>query len=221
MRGLWRVERKLRAEGISPIAGVDEAGRGPLAGPVVAAAVILPPRCRLPGLNDSKALTASARERLFDLIQDKALSIGVAVMDAKTVDRINVLRATHRAMREAILKLEPIPALALVDGRPLPACPVAQRNIVHGDRLCASIAAASIIAKVTRDRIMEDLHARYPEYGFDRHKGYATPGHLECLSALGPCPAHRMTFAPVRSLLQQRLGLDWSGVNTERGAGTS
>ncbi len=182
MRGLWRVERELRAEGISPIAGVDEAGRGPLAGPVVAAAVILPPRCRLPGLNDSKALTVPARERLFDLIQDKALSIGVAVMDAKTVDRINVLRATHRAMREAILKLEPIPAL---------------------------------------DRIMEDLHARYPEYGFDRHKGYATPGHLECLSALGPCPAHRMTFAPVRSLLQQRLGLDWSGVNTERGAGTS
>ncbi len=211
MRGLWRIERELRAEGIAPIAGVDEAGRGPLAGPVVAAAVILPARCRLPGLNDSKALTAAARERLFALIQDRALSTGVAVVGARTVDRINILRASHRAMREALLQLDPAPALALVDGRPLPACPVPQRNVVHGDRLCASIAAASIIAKVTRDRIMEEVHARYPGYGFDRHKGYATPEHLACLSALGPCPEHRMTFAPVRSLLQQRLGLDWTG----------
>jgi len=205
VRGLWRIEQQLRANGATRIAGVDEAGRGPLAGPVVAAAVMLPPRCRLPGLADSKLLTAPARERLYHLLQRRAICIGVAAVDAQTVDRINVLQATFRAMREAILQLRPVPTLALVDGHPLPEAPVPQQNIIGGDRRCGSIAAASIVAKVVRDHIMDELHERYPDYGFREHKGYATPGHLAQLTALGPCPEHRMSFAPLRALFQERL----------------
>ncbi len=208
MRGLWRIEHQLRAGGATHIAGVDEAGRGPLAGPVVAAAVMLPPRCRLPGLADSKLLTAPARERLYGLIQRRAVCIGVAAVDARTVDRINVLQATFRAMREAILQLQPPPMLVLVDGHPLPEAPVAQRNIIGGDRCCGSIAAASIVAKVVRDRTMEELHELYPSYGFSEHKGYGTPRHLAQLIALGPCPEHRMSFAPLRALFQERLRFD-------------
>jgi ribonuclease HII len=208
VRGLWRIEQELRANGAIHIAGVDEAGRGPLAGPVVAAAVMLRPRCRLPGLADSKALSAQQRERLYALIQRRAITIGVAAVDARTVDRMNVLQATFRAMREAILQLQPQPALVLVDGHPLPQAPVPQRNLLQGDRRCGSIAAASIVAKVVRDRIMDEMHELYPGYGFRAHRGYATPQHLACLAELGPCPEHRMSFAPVRALFQERLRLE-------------
>jgi len=201
------MERRLRAEGFACIAGVDEAGRGPLAGPVVAAAAILPLRRRLPGLADSKLLSAAARERLFELIRRQAVSIGIGVAEARLVDRLNVLRATYQAMREAIAQLEPCPELVLVDGRGLPEAPTPQRGIVGGDRVCGSIAAASIVAKVVRDRLMAELEQRYPGYGFARHKGYATPYHLARLRELGPCPEHRLTFAPVREVLQGRLGL--------------
>lgn len=205
--GLWRTERKLRAEGFAYIAGMDEAGRGPLAGPVVAAAAILPIPCRLPGLADSKLLRAAARERLFELIQREAVSIGIGVAEARLVDRLNVLRATYLAMRQAIAQLEPRPELVLVDGRGLPGTPVPERAVLRGDRLCGSIAAASIVAKVVRDRLMAELEERYPGYGFGRHKGYATAYHLARLCELGPCPEHRLSFAPVRAALQGRLGL--------------
>jgi len=206
--GRWRIEQRLRAEGYARIAGVDEAGRGPLAGPVVAAAAILPWRCRLPGLHDSKVLTAEERERLYELIQKRALAIAVGIADARMIDRMNVLQANRHAMREAIEQLDPQPDLVLVDGEKLPGCATPQQAVVRGDHLCASIAAASVVAKVVRDRMMRDLDALYPEYGFRNHKGYATRGHRAKLLELGPCPEHRLSFAPVRSLLQGRLPLE-------------
>jgi len=205
--GLWGLERELRGQGLVHIAGVDEAGRGPLAGPVVAAAVMLPAGCRLPGLADSKRLTARQRERLFGMIQRKALCLGIGMAEADTVDRINVLRATHLAMQEAISQLAPPPEVLLVDGRGLPDAPAPQRAVVGGDRLCGSIAAASIVAKVTRDRLMVEIDARHPGYGFARHKGYGTREHLCRLRELGPCPVHRVTFAPLRALRQASLPL--------------
>ncbi len=206
-RRLWRNERELRAQGFANVAGVDEAGRGPLAGPVVAGAAILPEGCRLPGLADSKMLSEKERERLFDLIQERAVCIGVGQVGSRMIDRMNVLNATHVAMRQAIAALDPSPDALLVDGRDLPSAEVPQRGVVKGDRLCACIAAASIVAKVTRDRMMVELDALYPAYGFAQHKGYATRAHLARLQELGPCPAHRATFAPVRALLQGRLPL--------------
>lgn len=210
-RGLWRTERELHAQGFGKIAGVDEAGRGPLAGPVVAAAVMLPVGCRLPGLADSKLLTAGERERLFGLIQERSVAAEVGLVDARTVDCLNVLKAAQLAMREAIGKLEPRPDLVLVDGRALPALSLAQRAIVGGDRLCGCIAAASVVAKVVRDRLMAELDEQYPDYGFRRHKGYATRDHLACLRQLGPCPEHRRSFAPVRAALQGALPLWGAG----------
>lgn len=207
---LWATEQDLRRNGYSFIAGVDEAGCGPIAGPVVAAAVVFPGMRRLPGLTDSKLTTLRTRETLFDLIQAKARSIGVGVVDARTVDRINILAAARLAMTEAIRQLAPVPDFLLVDGRGLPGALIPQRAIVKGDRTCACIAAASIIAKVTRDRIMLELDASYPGYGLARHKGYGTAEHLACLRALGPCPEHRRTFAPVRDLFQGRLDADWA-----------
>jgi ribonuclease HII len=210
VRGLWRIEQEMSARGYVHIAGVDEAGRGPLAGPVVAAAAMLPRRCRLPGLKDSKLLRAEQRERLSGLIWERALGVGVGVVAARTVDRVNVLAATHLAMQKAIAQLRPQPDVLLVDGRGLPHSPAPQRAVVGGDRLCGSIAAASIVAKVVRDRIMSELDELYPEYGFAQHKGYATREHLSRLRALGPCPEHRLTFGPVRQALQARLPLDGS-----------
>ncbi len=207
MRGLWQTESKLRRQGFEHIAGVDEAGRGPLAGPVVAAAVMLPERCRLSGLGDSKTLTAEARERLFELIWQRAVAVGVGLADARTVDRVNVLEATLLAMRGAIDQLRPRPDMVLVDGRTVPDGVVRGRAIVGGDGSCAAIAAASVVAKVARDRMMRELDERYPGYGFVQHKGYATREHLSRLYALGPCPEHRVTFAPVRALVQGRLDL--------------
>jgi ribonuclease HII len=188
------------------IAGVDEAGRGPLAGPVVAAAVILDPARPIAGLGDSKALSAARREKLFDLIIERALAHAVVMVAVAQIDRINILQATLFGMRHALLGLDPAPAHALIDGTQIPRdLPCTATAIIDGDALEAAIGAASILAKVARDRYMQRLHASYPDYGFDAHKGYGTPEHLLALERLGPCPEHRRSFAPVRRLLAPRL----------------
>jgi ribonuclease HII len=187
------------------VAGVDEAGRGPLAGPVVVAAVILDPARPVEGLDDSKKLTSNRREQLFGRIRDRARSWSVVEVQVEEIDRLNILRATMLGMEKAVSALDPAPALALVDGNRAPALPCRVQTIVQGDRLEPAISAASILAKVTRDRLMVSMHERYPQYGFDRHKGYPTAGHLERLAEHGPCPQHRMSFAPVRNALQKTL----------------
>jgi len=179
------------------VAGLDEAGRGPLAGPVVAAAVVLPRRCSLPGLNDSKQLTAAKRERLYGEIQQRAVGVGVGVASEREVDAINILEATRLAMGRALDALPETPDYLLLDAINLPAVHIAQRSIVKGDALSLSIAAASIIAKVTRDRLMDDYHRQYPQYNFQAHKGYGTAEHLKMLAEHGPCAIHRRSFHPV------------------------
>jgi ribonuclease HII len=183
------------------VAGVDEAGRGALAGPVVAAAVVLPPRSRLPGLADSKILTPAARDRLYDRIRARALAVGVGIVEAGTVDAANVLQATLMAMAQAVAGLDPAPEMVLVDGGIAPPLAVPCRAVPHGDALVRVISAASIVAKVTRDRLMEDLAAQYPAYGFERHKGYGTADHQAALRRHGPSPIHRVTYAPVRAVV--------------------
>ncbi len=188
------------------IAGVDEAGRGPLAGPVVAAAVILDPARPIIGLADSKVLTAARREELFERIIECALAHAVVMVEVMEIDRINILQATLCGMRRALLGLDPAPAHALIDGTQVPRdLPCEATAIIDGDALEAAIGAASILAKVTRDRHMLRLHARYPGYGFDAHKGYGTPEHLLALERLGPCAEHRRSFAPVRRLIAPGL----------------
>jgi ribonuclease HII len=196
-----RHELRLREQGVFPVAGIDEAGRGPLAGPVVAAAVILPSRFKRRGLDDSKRLNAAAREEQYARVTgDGDVIWAVAVREADAIDRVNILRATHEAMREAVLALRELAAHALIDGLPVHPFPVAHTALVGGDGISLSIAAASVVAKVTRDRIM-DGHARsWPEYGFERHKGYATTEHLATLRRHGPCPIHRRSFEPVAQL---------------------
>ena len=191
-------ERKLARQGFKLIAGVDEVGRGPLAGPIVAAAVILPLKFSLPGLNDSKKLTAKARERLYGEIKRIALAIGLAMVDHRMIDRINIGRANLLVLKQAVKKLKIAPEYLMVDGgRNRIDDSIAQIGISGGDRKCASIAAASIIAKVTRDRLMIKYHAKYPLYGFNKHMGYGTKEHLKKLKAHGPCPIHRRSFAPL------------------------
>jgi ribonuclease HII len=191
-------ERKLARQGFKLIAGVDEVGRGPLAGPIVAAAVILPLKFSLPGLNDSKKLTAQQRERLYGQIKETALCIGIALIGHKMIDRINIGQANLLVLKLAVKKLKIAPEYLMVDGgRNRIADPVAQIGISGGDRKCASIAAASIIAKVTRDRLMIKYHVKYPRYGFDRHMGYGTKEHMKKLMKHGPCPIHRRSFEPV------------------------
>jgi ribonuclease HII len=202
---LWLIERELIAAGARLLAGVDEAGRGPLAGPVVVAAVILPLDFFPNGLNDSKKVPVDTRERLYDAIVAGAVAWAVEVVPVEVIDEINILRATHRGMRAALRALDPVPDLALVDGLPLPNPPIPQQNLIKGDGRSASIAAASILAKVTRDRLLCDLDAQYPGYGFAQHKGYPTPDHLDALRRLGACPAHRRSFAPVRACVQGEL----------------
>jgi ribonuclease HII len=187
------------------IAGVDEAGRGPLAGPVVVAAVILDPDQPITGLNDSKKLGEARREALFDVIRERALAFAVVEIAAADIDRLNILQATLLGMRRAVEGLRPAPKLVLVDGNRTPDVTCASHAIVGGDGLEPAISAASILAKVTRDRIMLDLHGSYPQYGFDRNKGYPTPGHLQRLAEIGPCEAHRRSFAPVRNSMQGGL----------------
>src|SRR6202163_4351114 len=194
----FRHERRLRGLGISTIAGVDEAGRGALAGPVVAAAVILPEKFRRPKLNDSKQLGPDLRQEIYDdLIGNMSIAWAVGIIDSTEIDRINILRATHQAMRAAIAALNALPEHALIDGLPVFPFPLPQTAIIDGDCLSLSIAAASVIAKVTRDRIMRDFCEKFPEYCFSQHKGYGTELHLTKLHEHGPCPIHRRSFEPV------------------------
>ena len=194
MTDLWEIERGLIARGIAPICGVDEAGRGPLAGPVCAAAVILPPELEIPGLNDSKKLTDKKRRALYDIIVEEAVSYGIAMASEQEIDEINILQATFNVMERAMNQLTVRPALALIDGNRERPFPVAVQTVVKGDSLSANIAAASILAKVTRDRYMEEMAERYPQYGFEIHKGYGTKAHYAALTEYGPCPIHRRTF---------------------------
>lgn len=194
MTDLWEIERGLIAQGVAPICGVDEAGRGPLAGPVCAAAVILPPELEIPGLNDSKKLTDKKRRALYDIIVEEAVSYGIAMASEQEIDEINILQATFNAMERAMDQLTVRPALALIDGNRERPFPVPVQTVVHGDGLSANIAAASILAKVTRDRYMEEMAGRYPQYGFEIHKGYGTKAHYAALTEFGPCPIHRRTF---------------------------
>lgn len=200
---LYDYERAARAEGMSIVAGVDEAGRGPLAGPVSVAAVILPHELVLPHLNDSKKLSPERREELFEEIQEKALAIGTSLVDARTIDRVNIYQATINGMYEAIFSLKPEPQKVLIDAMPLEGLPIPSQSIIKGDSRSASIAAASIIAKVTRDRLMDAYDKEYPEYGFARHKGYGTEQHLEALRKYGPCPIHRLSFEPIKSMIKE------------------
>ena len=189
-------------------AGVDEAGRGPLAGPVVVAAVILPSRFELDALDDSKRLTALKRERLAPQIESQAVAYAVEFVEVDEIDQVNILQATMNGMQRAVENLKPAPQRALIDGNRAPALNCEVKTVVGGDRLVASISAASVLAKVYRDRLMLSMHDLYPEYGFDRHKGYPTAFHLERLKVLGPCPIHRKSFAPVRKAIGLGAGLD-------------
>lgn len=191
-----------RRQGFISIAGVDEAGRGPLAGPVVAAAVILPEGLLISGVDDSKKLSAAKRNSLFDIIMEQAVSVGVGISDNETIDRINILQATLRAMEAAVELLSPRPDCLLIDGISKTALQIHQKTIKKGDSLSLSIAAASIIAKVTRDRMMESYEIQYPGYGFAGHKGYGSASHLAAIAALGPTPIHRLTFRGVREYVQ-------------------
>jgi ribonuclease HII len=194
-------EQEARRCGYRRIAGVDEAGRGPLAGPVVAAAVILPVRCRLIGVDDSKQLSASERDRLYAAIMDRAVCVGVGSSTAEEIDRVNILEATKLAMRRAIGELSPPSDYVLIDAVSLTGVAMPVRPIIKGDALSLSIAAASIVAKVTRDRLMARFHEIYPQYNFLSHKGYGTEEHLARLAEYGPSPIHRRTFAPVSAML--------------------
>lgn len=194
MADLWCLERECHARGIGLVCGADEAGAGPLAGAVYAGAVILPDGLALEGLNDSKQVSPKNRERLFDEIREQAVAWAVAWVDEGEIDRINILNARMLAMDKAIHLLDPAPEFALIDGNRNKGITIPNATVVKGDGRSASIAAASILAKVSRDRYMEELDRRYPEYGFARHKGYPTKAHYEALRKYGPCPVHRKTF---------------------------
>lgn len=193
-REMWQIEDACAARGYKMICGVDEAGRGPLAGPVCAAAVILPTDVPFDGLNDSKKLSDKKRRELYPLIKQHAVAYCVVLVDEKEIDEINILQATMQAMSRAVSGLSQKPDYVLVDGNRLPELDIEAEAVVHGDSLSASIAAASILAKVTRDNYMLEMDAKYPEYGFAVHKGYGTKAHYAALHKHGPCPIHRMTF---------------------------
>ena len=194
MIDLWTLENNIYDEGFELLCGVDEAGRGPLAGPVCAAAVILPRNFTIEGLNDSKKLTEAKREKLYDVIRENALSYGIAFASVEEIEQLNILRATFLAMNRAIARLSPMPELALIDGNRNTGISCPSRCIVKGDASCADIAAASVLAKVTRDRTMLELAEKYPEYHFEQHKGYGTKLHYEALREFGPSPVHRLSF---------------------------
>ena len=202
MRCSLRYERELRATGVRVVAGIDEAGRGPLAGPVVAAAVVLPDDFQHAVLNDSKQLSATVRDRLYTELtaEGSGVAWAVGILESEEIDRLNILRATHQAMRRAVAALAVVPEHVLIDGLPVRPFPIPQTALVGGDALSLSIAAASIIAKVTRDRIMVEMDTVYPGYNFSQHKGYGTAEHLAKLQLHGPCPIHRRSFSPVAQL---------------------
>lgn len=191
---IWQIEEEVSAEGYCAICGIDEAGRGPLAGPVCAAAVILPRDVDLPGLNDSKKLSDKKRRELYPLIMEKAVAYGIGFADEKEIDEINILQATYLAMERALQGLQIKPDFALIDGNRAKDFGLPVRTVVHGDSLSASIAAASVLAKVTRDDWMLKMAEEYPRYGFEIHKGYGTKVHYDALREHGPCPIHRMSF---------------------------
>ena len=194
MTDLWELENEIYDSGVSLICGVDEAGRGPLAGPVCAAAVILPRNIEIVGLNDSKKLSEKSREKLYDEICEKAMSFGTAFASVEEIEEFNILNAAMLAMNRAIAQLEPQPELALIDGNRSSAIEINSRCVIKGDAKCADIAASSILAKVTRDRYMLEMAEKYPEYHFERHKGYGTKLHYEALREYGPCEIHRPSF---------------------------
>ena len=194
MTDLWELENEIYDSGVSLICGVDEAGRGPLAGPVCAAAVILPRNIEIVGLNDSKKLSEKSREKLYDEICEKAMSFGIAFASVEEIEEFNILNAAMLAMNRAIAQLEPQPELALIDGNRSSAIEINSLCVIKGDAKCADIAAASILAKVTRDRYMLEMAEKYPEYHFERHKGYGTKLHYEALREYGPCEIHRPSF---------------------------
>jgi ribonuclease HII len=209
----FEIERRLGQDGTVSLAGVDEAGRGPLAGPVVAAAAVLPSTwvkagmpVDLEALNDSKKFSARQRDRFFELLSGHTeIRYGIAVVEPRVIDQVNILQATHQAMNMALNQLSPQPDHALVDGRPVPGLSKPQTAIVKGDSKSYSIAAASILAKVTRDRLMLEFDREWPDYGFAEHKGYGTTRHMAALEKFGPCPIHRLSFAPLKPQAQGEL----------------
>lgn len=205
-------EKRLTADGYSAIAGIDEAGRGPLAGPVVAVACILSPHTTFEHLNDSKQLTSELRERLYtDLSSDPGTRFGLGVSDVLTIDRVNILQATFLAMRQAVMALKMPPDYLLIDGKHVPTFDLPSLAIIKGDTHSVSIAAASILAKVTRDRMMVEFDLKWPHYGFKKHKGYATEEHLEAIRRFGPCPIHRKSFEPIKSWYASQQIDFWNG----------
>lgn len=194
MSELWTIENEIYDSGVKLICGVDEAGRGPLAGPVCAAAVILPKNLEIEGLNDSKKLSEKKREELYGIITEKAISYGIAFASVEEIEEINILNAAMLAMNRAIAKLDPVPEVALIDGNRNSAIEMNSRCVIKGDAKCADIAAASILAKVTRDRYMLEMAEKYPQYHFEKHKGYGTKLHYEALREFGPSEIHRMSF---------------------------
>lgn len=194
MTELWSIENEIYDSGVRLLCGVDEAGRGPLAGPVCAAAVILPRGLEIENLNDSKKLSEKRREELYDVICKEAVSYGIAFAEVEEIEAFNILEATFMAMNRAIAKLSPTPELALIDGNRTKEISVPAHAVIKGDGKCADIAAASILAKVTRDRYMLEMAGKYPEYHFEKHKGYGTKAHYEALREYGPSPIHRMSF---------------------------
>lgn len=194
MNELWIIENEIYDSGVNIICGVDEAGRGPLAGPVCAAAVILPRNLEIVGLNDSKKLTEKKREALFEVIIENAVSYGIAFSTVEEIEEMNILNASMLAMNRAISQLDPVPELSLIDGNRNSAIEYPSRCVIKGDAKCADIAAASILAKVTRDRYMLEMAEKYPQYHFEQHKGYGTKLHYEALREYGPCEIHRMSF---------------------------
>lgn len=201
---LLKYEKELYAKGFTLIAGTDEVGRGPLVGPVVAAAVILPKNYQLEGLTDSKKLTEKERDKFYDIIMKEAISVGVGVVDAKTIDEINILEASRLAMKKAIMDLKVKPEYVLSDAMKLNNIDIPYTDIIHGDALSLSIAAASVIAKVTRDRMMYELDLQYPLYGFAKHKGYPTKLHLENLRKYGVLDNYRFSYKPVKEVLMEK-----------------
>lgn len=193
-RDMWQIEDNYSSRGFKYICGIDEAGRGPLAGPVCAAAVILPPHVDIPGLDDSKKLSDKRRRELFPVIKEKAIAYGIAFADHNEIDSINILQATFLAMERAVEELILKPDILLIDGNRKKDFGISVETVVHGDSLSASIAAASVLAKVTRDDLMLEMATTYPQYGFDVHKGYGTKAHYAALREFGPSPIHRMTF---------------------------